>query len=163
MNTSLVERGIDALARFCARLAGAVLLGVTAMLLADVAGRFFGHPLFGAQDVAEMSMVIITFGVVALLDRRGDQIRVDLFGPVMSARFRRVVDRLSSLLAAVIWLTLAWTQVDAAELSSLLSLSTNILGIPRAPFEYALAAFAATAGVSALASAFLPCRSQPHA
>ncbi|WP_241557947.1 TRAP transporter small permease [Falsirhodobacter deserti] len=138
------------LSRISAALSGAVLLAVTAMLLIDVLGRAAGHPLFGAQDVAQMAMVLITFGTVAALDRQNGQIRVDLLKPAMPRAVRRAVSRLSLLLGAAIYATLAWTLWDAAALSSMLSLGTNILGLPRAPFQYALAAFALIAALNAV-------------
>lgn len=78
------------------------------MLLADVIGRAFDRPLFGAQDMAEMGMVIVTFGAVALLDARRDQIRVDLFARAMPGWMLCGTDRLSSALGVAIWLMLAW-------------------------------------------------------
>lgn len=145
----MIQRAADVLARICAALSGAVLLGVTLMLLVDVAGRAFGHPLFGAQDVAEMAMVVITFGVVALLDRTGGQIRVDLMKPVMRPWLNRLSGRVSAVLGLAIYLVLAWTLWDGAKLSQLLMLNSNILGLPRAPFQYAMAAFALIAALSA--------------
>ena len=156
MRAATAHRAGACIAAFCARLSGAVLLALTGMLLADVIGRSLGRPLFGAQDMAEMGMVIVTFGAVALLDSRGDQIRVDLFARIMPGWMRRGSDRLSSALGAAIWLTLAWALWDAARLSAMLNLSSNILQIPKAPFQYALAGFAVIAALGGLLRTLVP-------
>ncbi|HEY0212086.1 MAG TPA: TRAP transporter small permease subunit [Paenirhodobacter sp.] len=147
--------------RLCGRVAGAALLAVAGLLLLDVLGRAAGHPLFGAQDLAEMAMMVIVFGAVPLLQRpdaegRDAQIRVDLLSWIMPPALRRGVDRLSSMLAALIWAALCWTLCDAAALSSLLSLSSNILGLPRAGFQYLMAGFVALAGIGAMVRAVSP-------
>ncbi|MFE3838987.1 TRAP transporter small permease [Pseudogemmobacter sonorensis] len=151
-----LDRIAGGLAAFCARLSGAVLLALTGMLLADVVGRGFGRPLFGAQDLAEMGMVVVTFGALAMLDHRGGQIRVDLFAGAMPGWMRRGGDRLSAALGAAIWLALAWALWDAARLSALLNLSSNILSISKAPFQHALAAFAVIAALGGILRAILP-------
>lgn len=142
------------LAALCARLAGAALLAMTALLLADVVGRAFGHPLFGAQELGEMGLLIVIFGAVALLDHRGGQIRVDLFASAMPKWLQTSVDRLSAGLTAALWFTLAYATVQSAQLSQMFGLKSNILGLPKAPFQYALAAFVAIAGVGALLRLF---------
>ncbi|MFC3059714.1 TRAP transporter small permease [Paenirhodobacter populi] len=142
--------GLGLVDRFCARVSGAALLGVAGLLLADVVGRSLGRPVFGAQDMAEMAMVVVIFGAVPLLEQRGGQIQVDLLRPFMSRRIEAGIGRLSHALAATLWFTLAWTLWQSAKLSSMLSLSTNILGLPKAPFQYLLAAFVMIAGLGAV-------------
>ena len=42
------------------------LLFVVAVIVVDVVGRNFGAPLYGAQDLVMMTMVIVVFGGMAL-------------------------------------------------------------------------------------------------
>ncbi|ARO15653.1 hypothetical protein BVG79_02313 [Ketogulonicigenium robustum] len=145
-----MTRAFGLLATLCARIAGAGLLLIAALLLVDVVGRAIGRPLFGAQEVTEMVMVVVIFGSVALLDHRGGQIRVDLFAGAMSPAVAALADRLAAFLALALWATLAWATIQAAQLSQMFGLKSNILGVPKAPFQYALAAFAAIGAVGAL-------------
>lgn len=153
-----LDRAAGGLARLCAALSGAAVLALATLLFVDVLARAFGHPLFGAQDIAEMGMILATFGAVALLDRRGEQIRVELLASRLPAAVRRWGDRLSALLGAAIYATLAVTLWRAAELSSLLSLSSNILGLPKAPFQILLAALALVAALNAGLRGLLPAK-----
>ena len=49
------------------------------IILVDVIGRAFGSPLYGSQDLVTMTMVLLVFGGMALCDRRGGHIAVDIF------------------------------------------------------------------------------------
>lgn len=148
----------DLLAALCCGLASALVLGVTALLLADVAGRAFGAPLFGAQDLAEMAMVLMTFGTLALLEQRDAQIRVELFKPLMPQWLIVCGDMLAAILGAALWFALADAIWESAALSSLLNLASNILKLPKAPVQYAVATLIAIAGAINLLRAFAPAR-----
>lgn len=112
------------------------------VILTDVIGRAFGSPLYGSQDLITMSMVILVFGGMALCDRVGGHISVDLlerkFPPVMN----RVIDILSAVLGTVVFVGIAWAVLESAKLSVMLNLQTNLLDLPKAWFQWALAGFA---------------------
>ena len=65
------------------------------ILLADVIGRAFGAPIYGSQDMITMTMVIVVFGAMALCDRQGGHISVDLFERSYPAWLNRMIDILS--------------------------------------------------------------------
>lgn len=151
----MTMRGLHHAARLCARLcdgvAAAFLLAITALLLADVVARACGHPLFGAQDLAEMALVLVTFGAVTALEQRDAQIRVDLLKPAMPHWLVTGGDRIAALLGAGLYLALAKALWDSAALSALLNLSSNILNLPKAPVQYAVAGLVTmAAAISAL-------------
>lgn len=106
------------------------------MILIDVTGRFFGHPLIGAQDISTMAMVLIVFGGMALCDKIGGHISVDIFENSMSGWMIRLGDIISALLGAAIFAGIAWTTWDSAALSRMLNLATNIINLPKAWFQY---------------------------
>lgn len=136
-------RGIaDRLLGLSAIIGSAGLLIEVAIILIDVIGRAFGNPLFGSQDLITMTMVIVVFGGMAICDRRGGHIAIDVFEPLFHHRFNRTIDILSALAGAVIFVMIAWTVLDSAKLSVMLNLSTNLLNLPKAWFQWALAAFA---------------------
>lgn len=112
------------------------LLAEVGVILVDVTGRYFGAPLRGAQDITQMAMVILVFGGMALCDRQGGHIAVDIFESRFPIWMNRLSDILSALLGAVIFLGIAWTMWESAALSRLLRLATNIIHLPKAYFQY---------------------------
>lgn len=112
------------------------LLVEVGVILADVVGRYFHMPLRGAQDVTQMAMVIVVFGGMALCDRVGGHIAVDLFEKSFPAWLMRASDVLSALLGATIFLAIAWATWQSAALSRMLNLATNIIYLPKAWFQY---------------------------
>lgn len=119
---------------------GAVgLLVEVTVILIDVVGRAFGSPLYGSQDVIMMAMVILVFGGMAMCDREGGHIAVDLFQPRYPAWLNRGIDIFSAFLGAVIFAFIAYAIIDSAKLSVMLNLSTNLLRLPKAWFQWGLA------------------------
>lgn len=114
------------------------LIAEVLVILADVIGRYFGAPLRGAQDISTMMMVILVFGGMALCDRLGGHIAVDLFETGMPRWLRHAGDILSALIGAVIFYGIAWTMVESAALSQMLNLATNIIQLPKVWFQYAV-------------------------
>lgn len=112
------------------------------VILVDVVGRAFGKPLYGSQDMITMTMVVLVFGGMALCDRGGGHISVDLLERYFPAALNRAIDIFSALLGAVIFLALAWAVWESAKLSVMLNLSTNLLYLPKVWFQWAMCAFA---------------------
>lgn len=121
---------------------GAVgLFAEVAVTLVDVIGRAFGSPLYGSQDITTMTMVIVVFGGMALCDRKGGHIAVDILERRFPNWLNRAVDILSALLGAVIFVGIAYTVLESAKISVMLNLNTNLLNLPKAWFQWALAGF----------------------
>ena len=118
------------------------LLFEVVVILIDVVGRYFGSPLYGSQDLVNTAMAILVFGGMALCDRAGGHIAVDLFERYFPDGMNYVIDILTALLGAVIFGFIAWVMIDAAKLSVMLNMSTNLLNISRAWVQYTLAGFA---------------------
>lgn len=118
------------------------LLVEVVIILVDVIGRVFGSPLYGSQDLVTMTMVMLVFGGMALCDRRGGHIAVDIFERHFSGRLNKMIDILSALLGAVIFIMIAWTIYESSVLSQMLNLSTNLLRLPKSWFQWALCVLA---------------------
>jgi TRAP-type C4-dicarboxylate transport system permease small subunit len=118
------------------------LLFEVGVILTDVIGRAFGRPLLGSQDLITMSMVIVVFGGMAICDRRGGHIAIDVFERFFPGGMNRIVDVVSALLGAAIFVTMAWAVNESAKISIMLNLSTNLLNLPKAWFQWMLCAFA---------------------
>ncbi|MWD27154.1 TRAP transporter small permease subunit [Aquicoccus sp. SCR17] len=112
------------------------LLAEVLVIVVDVIGRYFGAPLRGAQDVTQMSMVLVVFGGMAICDRLNGHINIDLFERAMPAWMLRAGDVIAPLLGAVVFAGIAWTVWESAALSRMLNLATNILYLPKAWFQY---------------------------
>lgn len=130
---------VDRLIGLSAWVGGLCLVGLVGVILIDVTGRAFGSPLFGSQDLINMGMALLVFGGMALCDRQGGHISVDLLEPWFPKRLNRVIDIASALLGVAIFVLIAFTVYESAKLSEMLNISTNLLRLPRAWFQWGLA------------------------
>lgn len=149
-----IRRAADGLIEIAAALGAVGLMVEVAVVLLDVIGRAFGHPLYGSQDIITMTMVFVVFGAMALCDRRGGHIAVDLLEPRLPRAFNRAIDVASAVLGAAIFFTLAWAVYQSAKLSLMLNLSTNLLNLPKAWFQWGLCALALITALGMLLRAF---------
>lgn len=141
---------VDRLISLSSILGTLALIFVVLLILTDVIGRLFGAPLTGGQDISQMAMVIIVFGGIALCDKLGGNIAVDIFEDNFSSKMNRWLDIIGWLLGAAIFSGITYTMIDGAALAKMLNLSTNTIGIPKAPFQYLLAGFTALTALSML-------------
>jgi len=140
----------DRLIGLSVALAALALIAEVGVILTDVIGRGAGKPLYGSQDLITMVMVILVFGAMALCDRRGGHIAVDLAERFYPHWMNRAIDVISAVTGAVIFLGLAWAVADSARLSVMLHLSTNLLHLQKAWFQYALIALSVVTGLAML-------------
>lgn len=137
-----LRRIADRLIGLAAVIGSAAVLLEVGVILIDVIGRALGRPLLGARDLVTMVMVIVVFGGMALCDRKGGHIAVDVLEAAFPPWLNRAVDAVSALLGAALFLVLAWAVLESAKLSVMLNLSTNLLALPKAWFQWALSGFA---------------------
>lgn len=138
----ILRKGADGLIGLSAFIGTLGLLAVVGVILIDVVGRALGHPLYGSQDIITMSFVLVVFGAMALCDRGGGHIAVDLLERHFPAWLNRLADIVAALIGAAIFAALAWAVHDSAKLSVMLNLSTNLLRLPKVWFQDALSVFA---------------------
>ncbi|KPQ07135.1 MAG: TRAP-type mannitol/chloroaromatic compound transport system, small permease component [Rhodobacteraceae bacterium HLUCCA12] len=99
-------RPLDALALLLDRvtaaasaLGTALILGVMALIAADVVGRFFlGRPIAGVPEMVAMSILAIVFLQIANTLARGKLTRSDAVLKALRARAPRLADALDALL-----------------------------------------------------------------
>lgn len=140
----------DRLISLSAFLGAAALLFVVVIVLTDVIGRGFGHPLYGSLDMTTTAFVIVVFGGMALCDKRGSHICVDLFERYFSRAMNLLIDIAVDLLGGVIFLVITYSVYQSAKLSVMLNLRTNLLGLPLAWFQWTLAALSLVTGIALL-------------
>ena len=131
----------DRLIGLSATIGALALILEVGVILVDVIGRAFGHPMYGSQDLITMVMVILVFGAMALCDRNGGHIAVDLFERYYPPLMNRIIDVFAALMGAIIFVALAWAVWESSKLSTMLNLSTNLLRLPKAWFQWALVGF----------------------
>lgn len=136
-----LRKAADGLIGLSAAIGSLALLFVMGVIVVDVIGRAFGSPLYGGHDLTTMTMIIIVFGAMALCDRKGGHIAVDLFERKFPPAMNRAIDFLVAVFGIVIFVALAWATYDSAQISQMLNLSTNLLNLPKAWFQWALSIF----------------------
>ena len=137
----------DRLIGLSAAIGSLALIVVVIVILIDVVGRAFGKPLYGGQDITTMAAVVVVLAPMALCDRFGGHISVDLFERYFPDAMNRVIDIFVAILGAIIFATLAWATWESSKLSLLLNLSTNLLYIPKAWFQWAGIGFVSLASL----------------
>lgn len=140
----------DRLIGLSANIGALGLLVEVVVILIDVVGRAFGSPLYGSQDMITMAMVILVFGGMAMCDRDGGHIAVDIFERRYPDWLNRWIDIVAAILGAIIFAFIAYAILESAKLSVMLNLSTNLLRLPKAWFQWGLAGFSILAAFGML-------------
>lgn len=147
---SMLRKGADGLIEATALIGTAGLILEVGVILVDVLGRTLGRPLYGAQDATQMGMVLVVFGGMALCDKIGGHISVDLFYKFFPRWLNRAGDLCAALLGAAIFVGIAWTVYESSKLSLMLNLKTNIILLPKAWFQWSLCVCAAITALAML-------------
>lgn len=143
-----LEKTADRLIGLSAMIGTVGLIFVVTVIVADVIGRNFGRPIYGSQDMIIMTMVLIVFGGMALCDRKDGHIVVDIFEPFFPPVMNRIINIFSALLGGVIFILIAFTVFKSAQLSQMLNMSTNLLRLPTAWFQFALCGLSIVAALT---------------
>ncbi len=136
-----LRRGADALIHLAAIIGAIALIVELGVILIDVVGRYFGAPLNGAQDISTMMLSVLVFGAMALCDRLGKHVSVDVFEAHFPDWLNRAGDIVGAALGALVFAAIAWTVWDSLTISQMLNLRTNIIDLPKWWFQWAVVAF----------------------
>lgn len=138
----LLRKAADGLISLSAAIGALGLIVEVVIILIDVIGRAFGKPLYGSQDLITMTMVIVVFGAMAMCDRDGGHISVDLFERYYPATLNRLIDIFTAIIGAAIFVAIAYAVNESAKFSVMLNHSTNLLRLPKAWFQNGLSVLA---------------------
>ncbi|WP_373354903.1 TRAP transporter small permease [Pseudoroseicyclus sp. CXY001] len=133
----------DGLIHLAAMIGALALIVLLVVILIDVVGRYFGAPLTGAQDISTMGLAVLVFGGMALCDRLGGHVSVDIFERNFPDWLNRGGDIVAAALGILFFGGIAWTMWDSSQLSQMLNLKTNIIDLPKWWFQWAIMAFSA--------------------
>lgn len=133
-------KAVDRLTRAVHFLAAVVCIpAIAAVIVLDVFCRYFlNAPLFWAQDVTTLILLLVFFGAQPLTYAEDDHIRMELFYGHFRPAMRRAVDVLSNLIIAFVSALFVYRLVG--ELLDPFSAGDThgFLKVPLAPFRIAV-------------------------
>ena len=132
-------RALDSLCVGLAIIAGMILFGLIGLTFFDVIMRYiFSSPIFGARDILEMGMVVVTSLGLPLTWRVGGHIVVDLLPDYDFALLTVGRDLFVRITGIFIFGLLAWRSWHTAEDAALFNEKTNMIELPFQPFLWLL-------------------------
>ena len=138
------ERYLVRILRALAFGGGAVLMALMAMIVFEATTRYLiGLPFLGGFEMTELAMVLIVFLGLAYCGITGGHVAVDIFARVLDRPAFRWLNALVHLAGAGILGLVAWRTTVYAVGSYRWGDATNMMAIPKYPFQLVTAAGAA--------------------
>lgn len=138
------NRRFAALLRLLAYAGGMVLLGLVALVAFDILmRRVLKVPFLGGFEMTELAMVVIVALGLPYCAVLGGHVTVDLFGKVLDRPGLRWLNALVHLAGAALLAVVAWRTVVYALGSYRWGDATNMMAIPKFPFQFVTALGAA--------------------
>lgn len=135
-------RVIERIALVVLLLGGVGMIASTLLGTADVIGtQFLSHPVPGALELTESTMVLIVFGALTYAQIRRNHIRVELFYTRMGPRGQAAMDVFAGLMALLFFSLLLWQGFNEALFSLEMNEATfGLIRFPLWPARIVLAA-----------------------
>jgi TRAP-type C4-dicarboxylate transport system permease small subunit len=145
-------------------LASIFLVGLMMLTFADVLGRnVFNHPLLGATELTEYTLVAVTFLAYPIVAYRHGHVTVDLFDRVFGEKGIRVLSAIGDIFGAGVYGILAYRMWMQGNRLLIYGDITPQLGIPVAPAYFFMSIMAGvTALAFILAAIHGPSTKEPH-
>jgi len=139
-----ISTTVDSAVRLLAYLGGLAILWLMGLTVVAVVMRYvFNAPILGAQDISELSLVLVVFFALAYCGWTGGHIAVDLIGLVLKPGVLRWTDTLVRAISGLLFVALTWQTVrqglDAFEFEE----ASNLVEIPHSPFFLVIASCSA--------------------
>lgn len=143
----------------CGLLSGVALFAIMALTFFDVIGRkALSNSIPGSLELTELLMVVVIFGALPLVSRRGEHVEFDSLDPFLPMWLRRAQWVLVQLLCAAVLLGLGWLMWQAGGQFAESGETTAQLRILKAPFLYGMGVLCGLTGLVHLAML----RERPH-
>jgi len=132
----------------CGLLSGVALFAIMALTFFDVIGRkVVSNSIPGSLELTELLMVVVIFGALPLVSRRGEHVEFDSLDPYLPLWLRRLQAVVVHLVCAGLLLGLGWLMWQTGVQFSANGETTAQLHIPKAPFIYGMGVLCAVTGV----------------
>ena len=125
---------VDAAVRWVAYLGSGVLAALMVLTVVDVTLRYFGRPIFGAQDYTQLFLLIVVAFSIAFSGRACGHVAVDLLSMFVKRDVTRWTDIAVKLVAASMIAVIAWQTFDAGLKAADYGLVSNVLQLPFLPY-----------------------------
>ena len=134
------ERGFERGLRLLAYAGGLVLAGLVLLVIYEITMRyFFGRPLRGGYEITELAMsVIVACGLPYTAIKRG-HVTVDILSGLFDRPAFRGLNFVIHALGAGLLALLCWKSVEYAVRSHAQDDVSNMMQIPKSPFQFAVA------------------------
>ncbi len=132
----------------CGALSGVALFAIMALTFFDVLGRkFLSNSIPGSLELTELLMVVVIFGAIPLVSRRGEHVEFDSLDPYLPAWVRRAQAVLVHLLCGAALLGLAWLMFKTGAQFGENGETTAQLKIAKSPFIYGMGLLSGITGL----------------
>ena len=101
-------RALDWIVARLKTIGAACLVGMTFLTCADVVGRFFRHPIFGAVEIVGFMATLEVAMALPYTHREKGHIGVEILFRTFSPRWQRIVDLCTSLLSLGLFVLITW-------------------------------------------------------
>jgi len=143
-----MSRFLTLLERSGVMLSSIALFAIMALTFFDILGRkFLSNSIPGSLELTELLLVAVIFGALPGVSRRGEHVQFDSLDAVLPAAARSVQKVVVALAAAGLFFALAWIMWATGGQFAQSGETTARLGIPKAPFIYAMAVLCAAAAL----------------
>jgi TRAP-type C4-dicarboxylate transport system permease small subunit len=134
------ERKFEKGLRLLAYAGGLVLAGLAVLIIYEICARyFFGRPFRGGFEMTELAMsVIVACGLPYTAIQRG-HVSVDIFSGFLDRPAMRWLNFSVHALGAVVLALLTWRSFEYAISSYGYGDVSNMMRIPKYPFQFAIA------------------------
>ena len=153
----MISRIVQVLVTASAWLAGAVLVALMFLTVADVASRnIVNEPIGGVFDLTHFAVLAMVFLGLSYCGFQGSHVSIELLYNRLPAPAQRWLDRFANLVGAILYALIAWYAVVQADLVRELGEASELLQIPYHPFYWLLAVGAALFALVMLLRIFVP-------
>jgi TRAP-type C4-dicarboxylate transport system permease small subunit len=141
----------------CSLISGIALFAIMVLTFFDVTGRkLLDNSITGSLELTELLMVVVIFGALPLVSRKGEHVVFDSLDSFWPKGFVKFQKSLVNLLCSIAMLALGWlmlsTGIDFASFGE----TTAQLKISKAPFIMGMGLMCALAGIVHLILVFRP-------
>lgn len=141
----------------CSLIAGIALFAIMVLTFFDVTGRkLLDNSITGSLELTELLMVVVIFGALPLVSRKGEHVVFDSLDGFWPKGFVKFQKALVNLLCSVALLALGWLMVSTGIDFASFGETTAQLKISKAPFIMGMGFMCALAGIVHLILVFRP-------